>query len=138
MKELTKSLTAVSEALSVLTAKVAKMAEAFEKETVQAKPAKKKAAPKTAKKKAVLKKKVAAKKKAALKEAETTAKASESGNMLDTIYELIGSGGEGTKVAEIKEKTGFETRQVNNALYKLKQKGKIDTISRGVYVKKES
>ncbi len=51
---------------------------------------------------------------------------------------MISSGGEGTKVAEVKEKTGFEPREVNNALYKLKQKWKIDTISRGIYVKKES
>ena len=138
MKELKKNLTAISEALSALTAKVEKMAEAFEKEAVHAKSAKKKSAPKASKKKAILKKKVAAKKKATPKKAETTAKASESGNMLDTIYELISSGGEGTKVAEIQEKTGFEPRQVNNALYKLKQKGKIDAISRGLYVKKES
>ena len=114
------------------------MAEDIEKEAAQAKPAKKKAVPKVAKKKAIPKKKVAAKKKAAPKKAEPKAEASESGNMLDAIYELISSGGEGTKVAKIKEKTGFEPRQVNNALYILKQKGKIDTISRGVYVKKES
>ncbi len=137
MKELIKHLTSISEALSALTAKVEKMAEAFEKEAVQAKSAKKKAAPKTAKKKIIPQKKVAAKKKAAPKKAEQTAKARESGSMLDTIYELISSGDEGTMVAEIREKSGLTSRQVNNAIYKLKQKGKIDAISKGVYVKKE-
>lgn len=143
MKELIKNLTSISEALSALTEKVEKMSEAFEKEAVQAKPAKKaaakkKTAPKAAEKKAAPKKKVAAKKKSAPKKAEPTTKASESGSMLDNIYGLISSGGEGTKVAEIREKTGFTPSQVNNALYKLKKKGKIESISKGVYVKKKS
>ncbi len=139
--------------MSALAAKVEKIAEVFEKESAQAKSskktvAKKKPGPKTVKKKATPKKKVAIKKKEAPKEsemaaevketestAETGEQLSESGNILDSVYGLISS--EGTTVSELKEKTGFAPRQINNALYKLKQSGKIESLSRGVYVKRE-
>ncbi|BBO86797.1 hypothetical protein DSCO28_73630 (plasmid) [Desulfosarcina ovata subsp. sediminis] len=151
MKKLIKDLTSISKALSALAEKVEQMADALEKEAAQAKPvkktaAKKKAAPKTTKK-APSKKKSAAKKKAPKKTApkvaeptevseQSTEQPSDTGSLIDNIYGLIST--EGTTVAEIKEKTGFKPRQVSNALYKLTQKGLIDTVSRGVYVKKES
>ena len=137
MKKVKMNLISISEALSALSVKVEKIAAVFEKETVQAKPAKKTAAKKKAVPKAV-KKKVAAKKKKVPKKAEPKANASKSGNIVDNVYELISSGGKGTTVSELKGKGGFTPRQVNNALYKLKQSGKIVSISRGVYMRKES
>lgn len=140
MKKLIKDFNSISKALSALVEKVEKMADAIEKEVAQAEPVKKIAA----KKKATSKKKAPAKKKAAKKVAPKAAEstkageaASDAGSMLDKIYELISNGSEGTTVAEIKKKTGLAPRQVSNALYKLTQKGLIDTVSRGVYVKKE-
>ena len=147
MKKLMKELNSISNALSSLAEKLENMADTFEKEAVQAKPvketaAKKKAAPKAAKKAAPKKKVVAKKaakkvapKKVASKAAEPT-EASDIGSLLDNIYGLISA--EGTTVAEIRDKSGFAPRQVSNALYKLTKKGLIDTLSRGVYVKKES
>lgn len=144
MKKLMKDLDKISKTLSELTEKVEKMADAIEKEPVLAKPvkktaAKKKAAPKATKKKAAPKKKVSAKKKAAPKVPGSTKadkEENDTGSMLDKIYGLIGNGPEGTTVAEIKEKSGLAPRQVSNTLYKLTKKGLIDTVSRGVYVKK--
>ncbi|MBW1841744.1 MAG: hypothetical protein JRI75_08105, partial [Deltaproteobacteria bacterium] len=42
----------------------------------------------------------------------------------------------GVNIATLKEKTGFNPKQVSNALFKLSAKGMIATKSRGVYVKK--
>ncbi len=147
MKKLLKNLISISETLSILAVRVEKIADVFEAESLQAKPAKKTAAkkravPKKVKKKAAPKKKVAAKKKETPVEAEPTKEVSEQesepeGGIIDNILGLISSGGEGTTVSELKEKTGFAPRQVSNALFKLKQGGKIESLSRGVYVKKE-
>lgn len=145
MKKLMKELNSISKSLSALAENLEHMADTIENEAVQAKPvkdaaAKKKAAPKAAKK-ATSSKKVAAKKavkKAAPKEGDPKAteptEASDSGSLLVNILGLISA--EGTAVAEIKEKSGLAPRQVSNALYKLMKKGLIDTVSRGVYVKK--
>ncbi len=152
MKKVIKNLISISEALSAISVKVEKIAAVIEKETVIAKPAKKTAdrkkdVSKVAKKKVAPNKKVAAKKKKAPKKAgktvevkktEPKVEVSESGNILDNVYDLISSGGKGTTVSELKGKGGFTPRQVNNALYKLKQSGKIESLSRGVYMRKES
>lgn len=141
MKKLMKELNSISKALSSLAEKLEHMADTLEKEAVQARPvkktaAKKKAAPKAAKKAAAKKTaKKAVPKKVVPKTAEPT-EASDIGSLLNNIYGLISAGG--TTVAEIRDKTRLAPRQVSNALYKLTKKGLIDTVSRGVYVKKES
>jgi hypothetical protein len=145
MKKLMNELTSISKKLSSFAEKLEQLADTFEKEDVQAKPVKeavpkKKAAPKAAKKAAPQKKTVAKKaaKKAVPKEVAPKAAApteiNDIGSLLDNIYGLISV--EGTTVSEIKEKSGLAPRQVSNALYKLTKKGLIDTVSRGVYVKK--
>jgi predicted Rossmann fold nucleotide-binding protein DprA/Smf involved in DNA uptake len=150
MKDVQKELLAISTALSSLVAKVEKMVEAIETESgkaapaVKAKPAKKAKA--TAKKaKATAKKaKAAPKKRAAKKQAPTTEEGAQAPTaqsqqtMLDNIRVMISRSRNGITVEKLKKRTGLEARQVSNALYKLTKKGKIETLSRGVYVKKKS
>ena len=50
---------------------------------------------------------------------------------------MISRSRSGITVEQLKKRAGLEARQVSNALYKLTQKGKIETLSRGLYVKKE-
>jgi membrane protein involved in colicin uptake len=154
MKDVQKDLLAISTALSSLVKKVERITAAIEKESGKAAPAKKVAAAKktttpvkkakaTAKKAnpAAKKAKAAPKKKAATKTAPAKAKAAEAaaaGNtMLDNIYGMISRSRKGITVEMLKKKTGLQARQVSNALYKLTKKAKIETLSRGVYVKKK-
>lgn len=147
MKDVQKELLAISTALSSLVAKVEKMVEAIETESgkaapaIKAKPAKKVKA--TAKKAKAAPKKRAAKKQAPTTEegaqaptAAPTAEAQQT--MLDNILVMISRSRNGITVEKLKKRTGLEARQVSNALYKLTKKGKIETLSRGVYVKKKS
>ena len=87
--------------------------------------AKKKAAP--AKKKAVTKKKAAPAKKKAGKAKES---------VIDKVFDVIKRSKKGIDNDGIKKKTGFDSRQVSNAIYKLTKKGDIKTAARGMYVKK--
>lgn len=161
MKNVQKELIAISTALSSLVKKMEKVAEAIEKGSGKATPKKKakpgtkakapvkkakasakksKATPKKkAPKKKAMKKKVP-KKKAPKKKAPVKAKASAAAGaptILDKILGMISRSKNGITVERLKKRVGLEARQVSNALYKLTQKGKIETLSRGVYVKKK-
>ncbi len=153
MKDVQKELMAISTTLSSLVQKMEKIAKAIEKGSGKAAPAKKakpvkkakapakKAKAATKKVKAAPKKK-AARKKAAKKAAPAPAKANASTvaggkTMLDSIFGMISRSRSGITVERLKKRAGLEARQVSNALYKLTQKGKIKTISRGLYVKKK-
>jgi membrane protein involved in colicin uptake len=140
MNDAQKKLLAISRTLTSLVKQLEKMAATLEKENAKAAPAKKaKAAVKKAKAKAK-KAKAAPKKKAAKKAAPTAAKAkpASAGNtMLDDIYGMISRSRNGITVERIKKRAGLQPRQVSNALYKLTKKGQIETLSRGVYVKKK-
>ncbi len=133
MKDVQKELLAISNALSALVAKVEKMMEAVETESgadtkaAKAKPGKRKA--KSAPKRKAAPKAAAKPEKAAKNDAQPT--------MLDAIYTMISRSRNGITVERLKKRTELEARQVSNALYKLTKKGKIETISRGVYVKKK-
>jgi len=137
MKNVQKELMSISAALSSLTKQVEKIAKAIQTGSGKSAPAKKakavKKTPKPVKKKKAAPKKTVAKKAAPTK--KTTAASSQT--MLDSIYNMISRSRNGISVANIKKKTDFEARQVSNALYKLTKKGKIETVSRGVYVKKK-
>ena len=148
MKDVQKELMAISTTLSSLVQKMEKMAEAIETKSGKAAPAKKAKAVKKAnapanKAKAAAKKtKRAPKKKAAKKAAPAPAKADAPAaaggkTMLDSIFGMISRSRSGITVEQLKKRAGLEARQVSNALYKLTQKGKIETLSRGLYVKKE-
>jgi hypothetical protein len=143
MKDVQKKLAAISKTLSSLAKQVDQMAKAVNKAGKKA-PAKKKAAAKKAKatvgkKKASPKKKAAPKKRAAKKKApKAKAKsAARGGTMLDNVLGLISKSHDGISVEQIKKKSGLDRRQVSNALYKLTQRAQIETLSRGVYVKKK-
>lgn len=148
MKDVQKELMAISVSLASLGKQIEKMAEAIAaqsgsttrtKRTPAArkvgagiKPAKAltQAPPKQRKK--------AAPKKAAPIEVETTPPAAEGNQtLLDSILGLISRSRNGVTIEKLKKKTGFSSRQVSNALYKLHKKGKVEARSRGLYVKKE-
>lgn len=113
LKSIAKSLAGLADKIEKINAQLAKT------------PAAKKAAP--VKKKAVKpKKKVAAKKAPAKKSA---------GTVLDTVLSVIKKSRAGANIADLKTKTGLESRQLSNALYKLSKKGKIKSKARGVYIK---
>ena len=91
-----------------------------------------------AKKKAVVKKKAAAKKKPAVRKKAGVKKQADAkgATVLGSVFDSIKRSKKGVAIEKIKEKTGYDGRQLSNALYKLTKQGKIKTISRGVYLKK--
>jgi len=56
--------------------------------------------------------------------------------VLDSVYDIIKRSRKGVTVAQLKEKTKLDARQLSNALYKLSKKGEVYAKSRGLYVKK--
>ena len=146
MKDVQKELLAISTTLSSLVKQVEKITEALEtEESGAAAPAKRarsaKKAKATVKKAKASAKKAAAKKQAptvAAEQAPAPATAASSETMLDSILGMISRSRNGISVERLKKRTGLEARQVSNALYKLTKKGKIETISRGLYIKKKS
>ena len=112
MKKLQNQLKTVSKSL----AKLASQVEKISQQISQAQPAKK-AAPKG--------------KPAARKAAPAGGK-----TVLDSVYDVIKRSKKGATVAQLKEKTKLDARQLSNALYKLSKKGQVYAKSRGLYVKK--
>lgn len=126
MKKIKAQLDTLSKSLVTLSKKVEKISDQVDKllTSKATVPAKKIAAKKVVKKKA--EKQISVKKKAAAKPA----------TMLDTVLDTIKRSKKGITVAQLKEKTKLDSRQLSNALYKLTKKGDIQTKSRGLYVKK--
>jgi predicted Rossmann fold nucleotide-binding protein DprA/Smf involved in DNA uptake len=56
--------------------------------------------------------------------------------VLDAVYDVVRRARNGATIAQLKQKTGLNPRQLSNALYKLSTRGKIFAKSRGVYIKK--
>jgi len=52
----------------------------------------------------------------------------------DTVVGIVRRSRKGVTVASIKEKTGFDDKQIRTYIYKAKRQGKIKNKSRGVYV----
>ena len=127
MKKIKAQLNTLSKSLISLSKKVEKITDQVDK--LQA-PKKAVTAKKTVAKKKVAKKKVA--KKAAGKKAAPAKQLT----MLDTVFDAIKRTKKGVTVAQLREKTKLDSRQLSNALYKLTKKGVIETKSRGLYVKK--
>ena len=122
MKKIKAQLKTLSKSLATLSKQVEKITDQVDK--LQA-PQKAVPAKKTVAKKKVVKK--AAPKKAAPAKQET---------MLDAVFDTIKRTKKGVTVAQLREKTKLDSRQLSNALYKLTKKGAIQTKSRGLYVKK--
>ena len=117
MKKLKDKLKTISKSLSSLSSQIEKITKQVDK--LQAKKAG--SAPR----------KTAPKKKGAAKKAPA-----KSPTVIDTILNAIKNTKKGITVAQLKEKTEFNSKQLSNALYKLTKKGKIETKERGLYVKK--
>ncbi len=142
MKSVQKELTAITTALSSLSQQVENLAAAIDADAAAAAPEKKAKAPAKKAKPVAKRANTSAKKRAAKKSAPSSAKAKpvaapKGETMLDNIFGMISRSRKGITVAQLKKRTGLEKRQVSNALYKLSNKGKIEAVSRGVYVKKK-
>ena len=137
MKDVQKELLSISATLSSLVGKVEKIVETIETDGGATKTLKRTKAKKSTKapaaKKPARKKKAAAKKSAA----ESKDQSSSSDTMLDNIFKMISRSRNGISVERLKKRTNLGSRQVSNALYKLTKKGLVETITRGVYVKKK-
>jgi lambda repressor-like predicted transcriptional regulator len=118
MKRIQTQLKTISKSL----ARLSKQVETITKQVNKLQPAKK--AP--AKRKKVVRK-VAARRKAAPARGQT---------VLDSVYSVIKRSKKGATIATLKTKTGLDSRQLSNALYKLSKKRMVRAKSRGLYVKK--
>lgn len=119
MKRIQTQLKIISKSLVSLS----KQVERITKQVDKLQPAKK-AAP--AKRKKTVRK-AAVRKKAAPARGQT---------VLDKVYGLIKRSPKGATIATLKTKTGLDSRQLSNALYKLSKKRMVHAKSRGLYVKK--
>ncbi|MFH2219138.1 MAG: hypothetical protein ABII68_05710 [Pseudomonadota bacterium] len=133
MKRLQDHLKTISKALSALSKKIDQATTRIEKLQAAKPKSAKKAAPKkkAPAKKTVAKRKAAAKKPAAKKKAPVTRSTA-----LDSVLNVVNKSKKGITIAALKEKTGYNPKQLSNALYKLSKKDMITKKSRGVYVKK--
>ena len=113
LKSVSKSLVSLAKQVDKLTTQVDKLQSA------------KKAAPK----RSSAKRKVAAKKITAKKTVSA-----KSTTVLASVLNVIKRSRKGVTIAVLKSKTGLDSRQLSNALYKLSKKGMVRTESRGVYV----
>ena len=118
MKKIQTQLKTISKSLASLS----KQVERITKQVDKLQPAKKAPAKR---KKAV--RKVAVRRKAAPAKGKT---------VLDTVYGVIKRSKKGATIATLKTKTGLDSRQLSNALYKLSKKRMVHAKSRGLYVKK--
>lgn len=139
MKEVHKELLNIATALTSLGKQMEQMAERLAAAgdtpaSTQKAPAAGKAA---TRRPAALKKKTALKIKAPNQEATDTPADEKQTTLLDHIYGMIHRSRNGATLEKLRKKTGLESRQISNALYKLTKKGKIEARSRGLYVKKK-
>lgn len=122
MKKLKDQLKTISSSLTSLSKQVEKITKQVEKLH--------------SKKAAVAPKKTAAKKKVAAKKVAAKKAPAKPSTVIDSILNAIKKTKKGITIAQLKEKTEFNSKQLSNALYKLTKKGKIEATSRGLYVKK--
>ncbi len=120
LKTISKSLTSLSNQIE----KIIKQVDKIRPEKVASAP-----------KKTTSKKKVAANKVPAKKVPAKKVPAKQP-TVIDTILNTIKRSKKGVTIAQLKEKTDFNSKQLSNVLYKLSKKGKIHAKSRGLYVKK--
>ena len=55
---------------------------------------------------------------------------------VETIYGIIARSKKGVSSAQLSAKTGYNAKKVANVIYKLKKRDQIQTVKKGVYVKK--
>jgi len=118
MQKLQSQLKTVSKSLATLS----KQVERISKQVDKLQPAKKAAAKRKA---------APARKPAAGKAASTRGK-----TVLEAVFDAIKRSKKGVTVAQLKQRTKLDARQLSNALYKLSKKDQVYAKSRGLYVKK--
>jgi predicted Rossmann fold nucleotide-binding protein DprA/Smf involved in DNA uptake len=64
-----------------------------------------------------------------------TLKEDKSATVLKSVLDVIKKSRKGISIAQLKENTDLNPRQLSNALYKLTKKGSIKAVSRGIYTK---
>ncbi len=125
MKKIQTQLKTISKSLASLSKQVERITKQVDKlQPAKKAPAKRK---KAVRKAAVRKKAAPARRKAAPAKGKT---------VLDTVYGVIKRSRNGATIATLKTKTGLDSRQLSNALYKLSKKRMVHAKSRGLYVKK--
>jgi uncharacterized protein YoxC len=138
MKKLKNQLKTVAKSLAALSKQVEKITNQVDKLQPSKTPVAKKPRVAVAKKAqpskipVAKKPRVAVAKKAAIKKAAPAKQLT----LLDTVFNAVKRTRKGITVAQLKEKTRFNDRQISNALYKLSNQGKIIAKTRGLYVKK--
>ncbi len=55
------------------------------------------------------------------------------GTSTDAVLAIIKRYKKGADVATLKQKTGFDDKKIHNIIYKLKKKGLVKSVSKGVY-----
>ena len=133
MKKIQSQLKTISKSLASLSKQVERITKQVDKlQPAKKAPAKrKKAVRKAAGRKAPARKAVARKTPARKKAAPAKGK-----TVLDSVYSVIKRSKKGATIATLKTKTGLDSRQLSNALYKLSKKRMVHAKSRGLYVTK--
>jgi hypothetical protein len=124
MKQLQKQLQSAVKTLTTLATKIEAISKKLEG-TEKAKPAPAKKSPKKQTKKAAPKK--AIKKSEPKKPTVPTAS--------DTILKFVSRSEKGLDTAALVKKTGFNTKKVQNTVFRLRKLGKIKSAAKGIYVK---
>ncbi|MDP4978762.1 MAG: hypothetical protein NWQ21_04830 [Desulfobacterales bacterium] len=123
MTQASNQLKSIAKHLAALSMKVEKLSKQVDKGL---------AAKKTASKSTKAKPKVT--KTAPVKKVKTV-KVDKGETVLNSVFAVIKKSRKGISIAQLKEKTDLNPRQLSNALYKLTKKGSIKSTSRGIYAK---
>jgi predicted Rossmann fold nucleotide-binding protein DprA/Smf involved in DNA uptake len=123
MTQASNQLKSIAKKLTALSKQVEKLSKQVDKGL---------AAKKTASKSTAAKPK--AKKAAPAKKAKSV-KVDKGATVLNSVLDVIKKSRKGISIAQLKEKTDLNPRQLSNALYKLTKKGSIKSMSRGIYTK---
>ena len=134
MKKIQAQLKTISKSLASLSKQVERITQQVDKlQPAKKAPAKRKKAVRKAAVRKAPARKAPARKAAVRKKAAPAAKGK---TVLDSVYNLIKRSKKGATIATLKTKTGLDSRQLSNALYKLSKKRMVYAKSRGLYVKK--
>ena len=145
MKDVLKDLKQLTKRAERIAAKLDKPEKSSKAKPVAKAKTKAKSAPakKTVKKKAPAKKKAVAKKKAPAKKAvakkkapvkkKAAAKSAKKMSASDTILKIIRSRKSAIDTATLKKRTGFKDNNIRMIVYRLKKRGVIKSVRKGVY-----
>jgi predicted Rossmann fold nucleotide-binding protein DprA/Smf involved in DNA uptake len=127
MTQASNQLKSIAKHLAALSTKVEKLSKQVDKGLTA-----KKTASKSTKAKPKAKPKVT---KAAPVKRVKTVNVDKGETVLNSVFDVIKKSRKGISIAQLKEKTDLNPRQLSNALYKLTKKGSIKSMSRGIYTK---